>query len=141
MYPANYDVPSNLSVASTSSFDDLSSFSNYGANTVQVGSPGEYIESTVPGNATMMMSGTSMATPFVAGMAALAFREAPSLSGYQMKQLIMGTADSNNYLSGRVSTSARIEFSLFNSISPANGFNFLYATELQTLLLSRALSS
>lgn len=109
MYPSNYDVPSNLAVASTSRFDDLSSFSNYGASTVQVGSPGEYIESTVPGNQTMMMSGTSMATPFVAGMAALAFREAPGLSGYQMKQLIMGTSDSTSYLNGLVSTSARID--------------------------------
>lgn len=109
MYPSNYDVPSNLAVASTSRYDDLSSFSNYGASTVNVGSPGEYIESTVPGNATMSMSGTSMATPFVAGMAGLAFREAPSLSGYQMKQLILQTAQQNGYLNGLVSTSARID--------------------------------
>ncbi|WP_415063203.1 S8 family serine peptidase [Bdellovibrio sp.] len=109
MYPSSYDVPSNLSVASTTRFDDLSSFSNYGANSVHVGSPGEYIESTVPGNKTMKMSGTSMAAPFVAGMAGLAFREAPSLSGYQMKQLIMQSADQNNYLNGLVSTSARID--------------------------------
>nr|WP_295899817.1 S8 family serine peptidase [uncultured Bdellovibrio sp.] len=109
MYPSNYDVPSNLAVASTSRYDDLSSFSNYGANTVNIGSPGEYIESTVPGNATMSMSGTSMATPFVAGMAGLAFREAPSLSGYQMKQLILQTAQQNGYLNGLVSTSARID--------------------------------
>ncbi|MEN0059307.1 MAG: S8 family serine peptidase, partial [Bdellovibrio sp.] len=108
MYPANYDVPSNVSVASTSRYDELSSFSNYGASTVHVGSPGESIESTVPGNSTMRMSGTSMAAPFVAGMAALAFREAPSLSGYQMKQLILQTVDQNNYLSGRVSTGGRI---------------------------------
>lgn len=109
MYPSSYDVPSNLSVASTTRFDDLSSFSNYGAYSVHVGSPGEYIESTVPGNKTMKMSGTSMAAPFVAGMAGLAFREAPSLSGYQMKQLIMQSADQNNYLNGLVSTSARID--------------------------------
>lgn len=109
MYPSNYDVPSNLSVASTSSYDDLSSFSNYGETTVGVGSPGEYIQSTVPGNAIMSMSGTSMAAPFVAGLAGLAFREAPSLSGYQMKQLIMQTAQQNGYLNRRVSTSARID--------------------------------
>lgn len=109
MYPANYSVPSNLSVGSTSRYDSLSSFSNYGATTVHVASPGEYIESTIPGNMTMKMSGTSMATPFVAGMAALAFREAPSLSGYQIKQIILDTATRNNYLNGRVSTSARID--------------------------------
>lgn len=109
MYPANYDVPSNLSIASTSSYDELSGFSNYGASTVHLGSPGESIESTIPGNRTIRMSGTSMATPFVAGLAALAFREAPSLSGYQMKSLIVGTATSVNRLYGRVSSGARVD--------------------------------
>ncbi|XGC79755.1 S8 family serine peptidase [Bdellovibrio bacteriovorus] len=109
MYPANYDVPSNLSVGSTTRFDDLSSFSNYGANTVHIGSPGEYIESTVPGNEMMKMHGTSMAAPFVAGVAALAMREAPSLSGYQIKQLILSTGDTNGYLNSLVSTSSRVD--------------------------------
>lgn len=109
MYPANYDVPSNLSVGSTTRFDDLSSFSNYGASTVHIGSPGEYIESTVPGNEMMKMHGTSMAAPFVAGVAALAMREAPSLSGYQIKQLILSTGDTNGYLNTLVSTSSRVD--------------------------------
>ncbi|KYG70266.1 serine protease [Bdellovibrio bacteriovorus] len=109
MYPANYDVPSNISIASSTRFDDLSGFSNYGASTVHIASPGEYIESTVPGNTTIKMSGTSMAAPFVAGVAALAFREAPSLSGYQMKQLILGTSAANSYLNNFVYTSARID--------------------------------
>lgn len=109
MYPSSYDVPSNLSVASTSSYDDLSSFSNYGASSVNLGSPGEWIESTIPGNKTMKMSGTSMATPFVAGVAALAFREAPGLSGYQMKNLIIGSSTAVNHLYGKVSSGARVD--------------------------------
>ena len=108
MYPSNYDVPSNIAIASSSRYDELSSFSNYGVSTVNLGSPGEYVESTVPGNKTLSMSGTSMASPFVAGLAALALREAPSLSGYQMKQLLTQTAQTSNALSGRVSTGARI---------------------------------
>lgn len=109
IYPSSYDVPSNLSVASTSSYDDLSSFSNYGVNSVHLGSPGEFIESTIPGNKTLKMSGTSMAAPFVAGMAALAYREAPYLSGYQMRNLVIGTSTRLNRLYGRVSSSARID--------------------------------
>jgi hypothetical protein len=50
-----------------------------------------------------------MATPFVAGLAALAFREAPGLTGYQMKNLIMGTSTSLNRLYGKVSSGARVD--------------------------------
>ncbi|MGE5085935.1 MAG: S8 family serine peptidase [Bacillota bacterium] len=108
MYPANYSMPSNMAVASTTG-DLLSSFSNYGATTVAVGSPGEDILSTVPGGTYNYMSGTSMATPFVAGIAALALRENPSLTGYQLKQKVMQTVDSLSALSGKVSTSGRVD--------------------------------
>jgi subtilisin family serine protease len=110
MYPANYDVPSNMSVASTSSYDVRSSFSNYGVTKVHIGSPGEWIRSSVPGGANnyAYMSGTSMATPFVSGMAALALREAPTLSGYQLKNLILDSANPVNGLTAYVSSGARI---------------------------------
>lgn len=108
IYPANYDVPSNISIASTSRYDDLSSFSNFGEATVALGSPGEYIDSTVPGNMTMKMSGTSMATPLISGLSALALREAPALSGYQIKTLLTQTSQSVTGLSRKVSSGGRI---------------------------------
>lgn len=108
MYPANYDVPGNLSVAATSDSDGLASFSNYGAQKVHVASPGVYIYSTLPGGYYGSMSGTSMAAPFVAGMTAMAMREAPNMTGYQIKQLAMATAQPVNTLSGKVSSAARI---------------------------------
>lgn len=110
MYPANYSMPSNLAVASTTG-NSLSSFSNYGATTVAVGSPGEDILSTVPGGTYNYMSGTSMATPFVAGIAALALRENPTLTGYQIKEKVMATVDSLGSLNGKVSTSGRVDSS------------------------------
>ncbi|MBC7370376.1 MAG: S8 family serine peptidase, partial [Bdellovibrionaceae bacterium] len=108
MYPANYDVPSNMSVAATTDYDYLASFSNFGAQSVHIASPGVLILSTLPNNRTGTMSGTSMATPFVSGMAALALREAPQLTGYQVKNLIMASADVVPSLVGKVSSSARI---------------------------------
>jgi subtilisin family serine protease len=108
MYPANYDVPSNTSVAATTDYDYLASFSNFGAASVHVASPGVMILSTLPNNRTGTMSGTSMATPFVAGLAALALREAPQLTGYQVKNLMLASATNVASLMGKVSTSARV---------------------------------
>lgn len=108
MYPANYDVPSNISVAASTDSDRLASFSNYGISMVHVAAPGSYVYSTVPGNWFSSMSGTSMAAPFVAGTAALAFREAPQISAYQLRELILSTTDPSSYLVGKVSSEGRL---------------------------------
>jgi subtilisin family serine protease len=109
MYPANYIVPSNISIAASSDSDRLASFSNYGVGNVHVASPGVYIYSSLPGNMFGSMSGTSMAAPFVAGIAALALREAPGLTGFQLKSLILSTAVQAGPLAGKVQTGARVD--------------------------------
>lgn len=109
MYPANYVVPSNISIAASSDSDKLASFSNYGVNNVHVGSPGVYIYSSLPGNMFGSMSGTSMAAPFVAGIAALALREAPALTGFQLKNLVLSTAVQVGPLAGKVKMGARVD--------------------------------
>ncbi|HZH91863.1 MAG TPA: S8 family peptidase, partial [Pyrinomonadaceae bacterium] len=65
-FPANYDTPNVIAVASTTSSDALSGFSNFGARLVSIGAPGSSILSTVPNNSYATYSGTSMATPHVA---------------------------------------------------------------------------
>lgn len=109
MYPANYDVPSNMSVAATTDYDALASFSDYGPNSVPIASPGVFITSTLPNNTFGVMSGTSMATPFISGMAALAIREAPQLTGYQVKNLIVSGADAISDLNGVVTSASRVD--------------------------------
>jgi subtilisin family serine protease len=67
----------------------LASFSNYGKQNVDVYAPGEAIYSTMPGNDYEFQDGTSMASPAVAGLAALIRSYYPQLSASQVKQIIM----------------------------------------------------
>lgn len=116
MYPAAYDVPSNIAVAASTDSDNLASFSNYGKTKVAVAAPGYYIYSTHLGtNNYTLMSGTSMAAPFVAGIAAYAWREAPQLTGYQVKQMVLSTVNVRTNLANKVSTQGRVNaFNLIN---------------------------
>jgi subtilisin family serine protease len=67
------------------------SYSNYGKNTVDVFAPGSQIYSTYPKNTYEFASGTSMASPLVAGVAALIFSQYPNLSAAQVKQILMAS--------------------------------------------------
>jgi hypothetical protein len=108
MYPANYSVPNVMSVAATNSWDYLASFSNFGSHSVHMGSPGVSILSTFPGNTFGYSSGTSMATPFIAGVAALVAMEADRITGYQIKEIIAGGGDTIGSLSGKTISSKRL---------------------------------
>lgn len=116
-YPANYSVPGVISVASTTDADGLSSFSNFGVSTVHVGSPGSSIWSSLPNNFYGRASGTSMATPFVAGLAALMLRENSSLSAYQVRELLFAGAQKISSLQTKTTTKARIN--AYNSVVAA----------------------
>ena len=70
-YPAAYPDANVLSVAATNSKDKLASFSNFGAKTVDLAAPGDHIASTFWHSDYAYMSGTSMATPYVAAAAAM----------------------------------------------------------------------
>lgn len=111
MYPASYNVPNVISIAATTDYDYLATFSNYGATTVQLGSPGVYILSTIPNNLYGTSSGTSMAAPFVAGTAAQMKVEAPNMLGYQMKSILMSQYSAVSQLTGKVSTAGRLNSS------------------------------
>jgi subtilisin family serine protease len=123
-YPANYDVPNVISIAATSDLDYLASFSNFGAQTVHMGSPGVSIWSSLPRNRFSQSmygrsSGTSMAAPFVSGLAAMIVREAPTMNGYQVKTVIFGGAQEINSLAQKTTTKSRLN--LYQSVMAAKG--------------------
>lgn len=108
MYPASYDVPNVVSIAATTDADYLAMFSNFGASSVDIGSPGVYILSTIPNDAFGTSSGTSMATPFVAGTAAQMKVEQPNMLGYQIRTILLSQFASVARLSGKVQTAGRL---------------------------------
>jgi subtilisin family serine protease len=90
-YPAAESEPGLLAVAATTPDDTRAAFSNYGS-WVTIGAPGEDILSAIPGGQWGAWSGTSMATPFVAGIAALVRAAQPQMTPEAVNQQIINAA-------------------------------------------------
>ena len=107
-YPSNYDLPNVISVAALDRSDQLASFSNFGVKTVHVAAPGKDILSTWLNDAYREASGTSMATPYVSGVAALIVANEPGISMKNLRARLLGSADELDSLKGKVETGGRI---------------------------------
>jgi subtilisin family serine protease len=108
-YPSNFDLDNIVSVAAVDANDNLASFSNYGATTVDLAAPGVNILSTLPNNAYGTLSGTSMATPMVTGVLALVWSEHPSWNYQQVINQVLTTVDPIPGLQGKVLTGGVVD--------------------------------
>merc|ERR1712119_74927 len=89
LYPAAY--PSLVSVAAVDSNENRASFSQCN-DQVEISGPGVAVESTLPGDRYASWSGTSMATPHVAGVAGLLWMHFPQCKNYQIRNVLLATA-------------------------------------------------
>jgi serine protease len=140
-YPGGYDLDNIITVAATDAADHLAWFSNYGKKSVDVGAPGVDIFSTFPSRITGEMldrgitdaygilSGTSMAAPVVAGVAALIRSQNDGLSAKEVIDQIMATVDrspallSKTVSGGRVNAAAALGGASVDAILPSIVFS------------------
>jgi len=119
VYPASFDESNLLSVASVNSFNDLASYSNFGGGSVHVAAPGGATDNggllslalpTCFGACSQntqpytQSSGTSMATPVVAGIAALIKSAKPNLNHNQIVDIIMSSGVDVSSLQGLITS-------------------------------------
>jgi parallel beta-helix repeat protein len=107
-YPSSYDLPNVVSVAASDPSDLLASFSNYGKTSVDLAAPGVGILSTVLNGNYEEKQGTSMATPHVAGAAALLLSAKPGLTHLQLKQTLLDTVDPVASLAAKTVSGGRL---------------------------------
>ncbi len=125
-YPCNSQQPNVLCVAATDHNDNKASFSSYGAVNVDLSAPGVSILSTVPTGTCSLcvssgyrfLSGTSVATPHVAGAAALVLAQFPRLAAIDIKNLLMRSVDKVPSLAGRTVTGGRLNISRAVAATP-----------------------
>lgn len=109
-YPASYDIPNIISVAATDHKDNAASFSNYGAKSVDIAAPGNRIYSSISLNkgSYSFKSGTSMAAPYVTGVAGLLKARKSRLSALNMKKTLIDSGDLVPALKGVVQSGRRL---------------------------------
>lgn len=120
--PASYPTENIISVAAIDESGNLGSFSNWGVRTVDLGAPGVKVFSTVtqkekysdtviniPGLAVATWDGTSMATPHVAGAAALYWSAHPEKTWREVKDALLGSVKRTTVLGGKVVTGGQLD--------------------------------
>src|SRR5215210_3792969 len=107
-FPCEYNLPNVICVAASTSNDELANFSNYGPQTVDIAAPGVHIASSWFDGTWVYLDGTSMATPHVAGAAALLVATRPGLTPWQVAQTLMSGGDHVPALDGKVASARRL---------------------------------
>ena len=118
-YPASYDISNIISVAAINNKGAKAEFSNYGKRSVHIGAPGVNILSTTGGKYSSF-SGTSMATPHVAGVVALLWSNETQMNAAEIKNRILTTARRLPSLTGKSRTGGTVDAysALMNIVPP-----------------------
>jgi outer membrane protein assembly factor BamB/subtilisin family serine protease len=134
-YPASYALNNSVVVAASDNRDDVVFFSSYGSGNVDLAAPGNEILSTynTSDTATAILSGTSMATPFVSGSLALLKTQFPADTPRQLINRLLRHADPDFNFNGRVQTGGRLNLAaaLASAAGDNTPFNDAFASRAQ----------
>lgn len=108
-YPASYNVDNVISVGAFTSTGSKSSFSNHGIKSVHVFAPGSNVYSTVNRGGYQSMSGTSMATPHVAGIVGLMLSKEPNLTPAEIRERLIRTSNQTAQLKSYSQSNGRVD--------------------------------
>ncbi len=108
IYPASYGDSNILAVAASTSDDTLASFSNFGSKSVDVAAPGASILSTYLGGGYKTLSGTSMASPLAAGIAAMLKKQASNATPGDLRNAVRKKVDKPPPLKNKVAYDGRV---------------------------------
>lgn len=108
VYPASFEAENLLVVAATTRYGYMAYFSNYGKKNVDFAAPGSGIYSTTPGSNYASYSGTSMASPNTAGVAAEILSHSPDMTAVALKELLMSTVTPVSDFSGTLASEGTV---------------------------------
>lgn len=102
--PANIKADNVITVGATYKNQFFAPFSNFGTKMVDIAAPGMLVDSAIPGNDYLKVSGTSQAAPYVANVAAKIKEANPRLKPLEIKKILLGTVDAKAFLKEKVTT-------------------------------------
>lgn len=107
VYPADYNLNNMITVGASTTSDEIESYSNYGATTVDIFAPGT-VYSCLRNGGYGYKSGTSMSAPLVTGVAALYLAKNPNATASEIKNVILSCADSLVAFNGKCTSGGRL---------------------------------
>jgi subtilisin family serine protease len=108
-FPASYGLSNIITVGAHDENNETISSSNWGKKSVDVAAPGYRIRSAIPSSRVGYMTGTSQATAFVSGVAALLKAQFPELTANEIKTIVVASSKKEKGLAGKCVSEGRLD--------------------------------
>lgn len=108
-YPASYGLSNIITVGAYDDMLNIIPSSNYGKKSVDIAAPGHRIRSAIPGGGAAYMTGTSQATAFVTGVAALIKSKYPQMKYDEIKNIVLSSSNKVSNFEGKILGAGKLD--------------------------------